>query len=132
MLPDRDQPPDYLPPDARAWWTALVDELAGRGTLARVARHRLAIYCQLFAQYHRVTSFINNEEEGQIAVIRNEKGEVKDQIITPEARQQEKLVKLLKAFDKEFGLLEEIKEKDPLEALRQKLSARLAGGAQAN
>lgn len=121
MLPHRDSPPQTLPEDARLWWPSLVDELDARGSLAQVTVHRLGIYCQLFAQYHRCTEFINRE--GQILVIRNDKGEVKNQIIAPEAVQQAKLVEALRRFDREFGLLDPVQ--DPVAALRQRLGARV-------
>jgi len=119
---DRHKPPSYLPDDARQWWPVLVDELAARGSLSRVAEHRLAIYCQLFAQYRRVTEFLN--QHGQVLEIRNDKGEVKAQTIAPEAVQQAKLVEALRKFDKEFGLLEPAAE-DPLNQLKARLVARL-------
>lgn len=125
MIPSRDAPPETLPEDARAWWGPLVDELQARGSLARVARHRLAIYCQLFAQWQRVTEFINRE--GQILTVRDDKGEVKNQSIAPEAVQQIKLTEALRRFDKEFGLLEAVKGGNDLGHLAALLTARMAG-----
>lgn len=122
MSPHRDKPPKELPDDARQWWGVLVDELEARGALDKVTTHRLSIYCQLFAQYHRVTEFINRE--GQVLTIRDDKGEVKSSIVAPEAVQQERLVKILQRFDKEFGFLEGIKSADPIEELRKKLALR--------
>jgi hypothetical protein len=115
----------------------LIDELQARGSLARVARHRLAVYAQLFAQYHRLTVFVNLN--GQVLETRNDKGEVKNQTVAPEASHQVRLVEALRKFDKEFGFLETVQaqagqaganQEDPLEALRHKLLARLAGTAQ--
>lgn len=125
MLPDRNNPPHKLPDDARSWWPLLVDELAGRDTLARVTGHRLAIYCQLLAQYYRVTDALN--EKGQVVEIVGKDGEIKNQIVAAEAVQQAKLVEALRRFDKEFGFLLDLKTEDPLAALREKLTARLAG-----
>lgn len=147
MLPERDAPPQELPDDAKAWWPVLVDELDARGSLRRVTRHRLGIYCQLFAQYHRVTEVINREGQTQVHVYPHQESGLKftgkddeesaepqqqrkrDEI-SAEALQQEKLVKALQRFDKEFGFLDPVQ--DPVEQLRGRLTARLGKGPAAH
>lgn len=121
--PEAGNPPSYLPPDAALWWPSLVEELHSRGTLLRVSVHRLAIYCQLFAQYHRMTEWVN--AHGQTAPTHYQSGEVKEIKIAPEAKRQTELVEALRKFDKEFGFLQEIQSENPLEELRQSLLSRL-------
>ncbi|HWL10759.1 MAG TPA: P27 family phage terminase small subunit [Planctomicrobium sp.] len=135
MRLDRDNPPQKipLPDDARQLWPYLVDEICERGFSERVPPHRLAIYCQLFAQYQRVTRKINqiNEgEDGQIKKTMSKFGESED--ISAAALQQGKLLQLLKSFDKEFGFLEERIEEDGFEAIRKKVDARMAQSAGKN
>lgn len=129
--PRGDAPPGYLPEDARAWWPALVGELEARGALERVAVHRLAIYCQLFAQWHRLTSLINESPDGQIIARQNSEGAVIGWDVHPAARHQVALTTALRRFDREFGFLDPLDDSDPLGSLRQKLVARLGGGAAA-
>ena len=102
MTPERNKPPAELAPAAAKWWPVMIDELAARGTLRRVARHRLMIYCQLFTQYLDVTEIINRDGQVQTHAYPAKEGEEqqrKREEISAEALQQEKLVKQIRAFD---------------------------------
>lgn len=131
--PDRSAPPQRLPADAQALWPEIIDELAARGRLQHVPQLRIERYCQFWAQFLRVTGFIN--AEGQVQILRNDKGEVTKQEIAPEAVQQLKLETALSRLEKDFGLIEKSTEansakevpQSPFDELRASLQARLAG-----
>jgi len=120
MPADWQTPPNWLPEDARPWWPVIVDELRARGQLRRVTPRRAAYLVQAIAQYHRVTSFLN--EHGQVSELRNDKGEVRKQEPAPEFKIQHQLLQTIAKLEKAYGIDEEPTAKeDPLEALRSRL-----------
>lgn len=126
MRLDRDNPPKELSlyPEAKKLWPYFVDEIYDRGFGDRVPPHRLGIYVQLFAQYQRCTEAIEKESRGFLEED-DESRPVKQELSADEIH-QEKLVKLLKGYDKEFGFLEESTGEDQYSYLIRKLNARMA------
>jgi P27 family predicted phage terminase small subunit len=117
-------PPKWLHPDAAQWWRPLAEELLERGKPG-IAQHVLAVYCQLWSQFCKVTDFINLE--GQTAEIRGKDGEVEKVTLSPESIQQNKLVALLTKLDQKFGFLDSLDSPaDGLERLRTQIQRRLA------
>ena len=114
-----DAPPDCLDADGQRWWRHFCEDLNQRRKT--VAPHLLSVYVQLWVQYLRVTARINRK--GQVLVLKDDEGRLKAKLVSPEAVQQERLVKALKLIDAPFGFMQEVKADDPLEELRQRLLA---------
>lgn len=116
--------PDWIGDQAKALWPAACHVLEQAGTLEQLAPETIAVYCQLTAQYVRVTDSI--DRHGQVHEWRNDKGELKGQGPAPEVTIQMQLVAKLRQLWSDFGLLPN-KQNAHRPAKPNQLAARLAG-----
>lgn len=99
-MSDPFEPPAWLPADARAHHAELVADVKAKGLDPQP--HHLLLLAQALAQYDRVTAFLN--QHGMVLEIRNDKGEVKTQMIAPEAALQLKLLDKIRSLLKDVQL----------------------------
>lgn len=130
-----DAPPDFLSTSARQWWGPFVVDLQTRGSLPRVAAHRLGMYCELFAQWLEINAIITKASKEEEGAIRNGQiqqtyfadGQQKDRKVSAEADRQIQLAKEIRAYDREFGFLnskEETTSKEGSEQTEQEADAK--------
>jgi len=100
MNADRFAAPAWLPDDVRIKHAELVESIRAKQLEPNPAQ--LVLLAQAQAQYDRVTKFLN--ENGQVLEIRNDKGELKANIIAPEVQLQLKLIDKIRSLLKDVGL----------------------------
>lgn len=88
------------PDDVATHHARLLAELQAAGLTPHPAQ--ILLLAQALAQYDRCTAFLN--VHGQVMEVRNDKGEVKQTVIAPEANLQLKLLDKIRALMKDVGL----------------------------
>ena len=94
--------PEHLSAAAKEEWAYAVAELDGLGLLTRADKAVLAGYCQSFAAWAECERFL--AENGNVIVMRNDKGEIKWTPEAPQARLALKYMDKIRQFAAELGL----------------------------
>ncbi len=96
------QRPAWLIPLAVEVWDELLPQLTSAGVLSPVDRNAFGSYCQCVARYIEAENFMSNE--GTVAEIRNDKGEVKQQLPAAEFTIALKYLEKANQLGERFGL----------------------------
>ena len=96
------QRPQWLIPLAVEVWDELLPQLTAAGVLSPVDRNAFGSYCQCVARYIEAEQFMTNE--GTVAEIRNDKGEVKQQLPVAEFTIALKYLEKANQLGERFGL----------------------------
>lgn len=107
--PNPEDPPAYLIPEAVEEWRRVLPLLKKENRFAEIDRLALAAYCQCVGRYLRVDKWLT--ENGPVATVRNDKGEVKSSFIAPHFSVSLKLLEKILAYQKEFGLAPAARQK---------------------
>lgn len=83
-------------------WDELLPQLAAAGVLSPVDRNAFGSYCQCIGRYIEAEQFMTNE--GTVAEIRNDKGEVKQQLPAAEFTIALKYLEKANQLGERFGL----------------------------
>lgn len=102
LPPNPEDPPAYLIPEAVDEWRRVLPLLKAENRFAEIDRLALAAYCQCVGRYMRSDKWLT--ENGPVATVRNDKGEVKSSFIAPHFQVSLKLLDKILAYQKEFGL----------------------------
>lgn len=94
--------PEWLLPQAVEKWDELVPQLEEMGVLAVIDGHALAIYCQCYARWLSAEQFMT--AHGVVAIMRNDKGEVKSMTPAAEFFVATKMLEKLNQLGMQFGL----------------------------
>ena len=95
-------PPEWLLPLGKDKWAELSALLEKQGVLTTADLDALAMYCQTYAHWRACESWV--AENGRVATLRNEKGEIKYMSPTPHASLALRYAADLRRLAQEFGL----------------------------
>lgn len=94
--------PTWLSAGAKAHWEGMVPRLEAMRVLSAVDQDALATYCETFARWQAVQSFINRN--GEVYPIKNGRGDVIRLKLFPQARLAQQLLHSVRVYQQEFGL----------------------------
>ncbi len=94
--------PRWLGPEARKVWRRTVSLLRVARILTQVDADALTAYCQVFARWQKLESFL--DQHGEVFPIRDERGNLRYMQQFPQVAIARNLLQILRSYQQEFGM----------------------------